>query len=688
MDSLQPKPTAPGELEAIVTGKIKRSLYKASKRGASSKDLDTDFDPAKTPRPAPRKGSGRYPVKASRDDIDQAVTSPPDAPPVPSIPSKHQMRSDLSVRGVSRSQRGLNASTDAPILWSPNSSFERQTPSDYSNQLTGSTLRSDHRSHAIITPRLPPSSAKLSDSSTLMTSPDSSDGSGMTAILMGQGGNVVTQFQPNLSRSIDSARIISLWTKAIVHGSRALLAFIKILEYIRGSVVNGEWGEAQLTRVDSLLRSLRNALRSLEDRRLLLPITQTPRQMNLIGRSISSTLLQVFDLTGVSRALLQDTLSKVVTDDVITKLLTVSIALGDNTDLASCIATAQYQLISARVVMMKARALLPSEFFQKLEASQASVVARRHYAPSMGAISTNASSLGNPSVNTAVSLAVRPVQSATQSPVGLSASSSVVDFPSSMSFASSPTASEPPFSSWSNRMVDPEDARRTEVQDLQYTRLLSLLNRVIQACLSPEYSALKFLTECIQDKDQQVQANPGAPGNTPMALRMWHETAESLTKTLAMVEKVVEYLPLAPTAKEFNEMQQLQEYIRFMISFWGDFCATVSSIRRAGLWKGMPGMIPKYMQMIHVPIKEFSKYLKASPQWMHLAMDTSVLPGREQVIAAPNGGEIAPETPSESFPPTPLGAALGPAAAAAMARPNAAFMSRYDQYASATNRRY
>jgi Leucine-rich repeat (LRR) protein len=42
MDSLQPKTMAPGEYEAIVTGKIKRSLYKASKRGASSKDLDAE----------------------------------------------------------------------------------------------------------------------------------------------------------------------------------------------------------------------------------------------------------------------------------------------------------------------------------------------------------------------------------------------------------------------------------------------------------------------------------------------------------------------------------------------------------------------------------------------------------------------------------------------------------------------
>jgi hypothetical protein len=256
-----------------------------------------------------------------------------------------------------------------------------------------------------------------------------------------------------------------------------------------------------------------------------------------------------------------------------------------------------------------------------------------------------------------------------------------------MSFASSPTASEPPLGMWNNRAVDPEDARRTEVQDLQYNKLLGFLNKVIQACLSPDYSALKFLTECIQDKDQEIQTNPNAPGVTPMAARMWHETAESLTRTLAMVEKVVEYLPLAQTPKEFNEAQQLQEYVRFMISYWGDFCGIVSAIRRNGQWKGMPGMIPKYMQMIHLPMKEFSKYLKASPQWMHLAIDASVLPGREQVITT-NGGEYSAETPSENFPSTPLGAALGPAAAAAMARPNAVFMSRYDNYASSTNRRY
>jgi hypothetical protein len=241
---------------------------------------------------------------------------------------------------------------------------------------------------------------------------------------------------------------------------------------------------------------------------------------------------------------------------------------------------------------------------------------------------------------------------------------------------------------WGNRVIDPEDARRNDMQDLQYNKLLSLLNRVIQACLSPEHSALKFLTECIQDKDQEVQTNPGAPGNTAMATRMWHETAESLMKTLAVVEKVVEYLPLAQTVKEFNEAQQLQEYLRFMISFWGDFCSIVSSIRRSGLWKGMPGMIPKYMQMIHVPMKEFSKYLKASPQWIHLAMDVSVLPGREQMVTASNGGDSMAETPSENFPSTPLGAALGPAAAAAMARPNAAFMSKYDQLVNSNNRRY
>jgi hypothetical protein len=257
-----------------------------------------------------------------------------------------------------------------------------------------------------------------------------------------------------------------------------------------------------------------------------------------------------------------------------------------------------------------------------------------------------------------------------------------------MSFASSPTASEPPLGAWGNRIVDAEDARRNEVQDMQYNKLHALLNQVIQASLSTEHSALRFLTECIQDKDADVQSNPGVPANTPMARRMWHETAESLTRTLAMVEKVVEYLPQAPSSKEFNEAQSLQEYIRFMISYWGDFCSIVSSIRRAGLWKGMPTMIPKYMQMIHVPMKEFSKYLKASQHWMHLAMDASVLPGREQMISVGNGADSSLETPNDNFPSTPLGAALGPAAAAAMGRPNTAFVSRYDQYASNTNRRF
>jgi Leucine-rich repeat (LRR) protein len=42
MDPPQSKSTIPGELEAVVTAKIKRSLYKASKRGASSKDLDAE----------------------------------------------------------------------------------------------------------------------------------------------------------------------------------------------------------------------------------------------------------------------------------------------------------------------------------------------------------------------------------------------------------------------------------------------------------------------------------------------------------------------------------------------------------------------------------------------------------------------------------------------------------------------
>jgi Leucine-rich repeat (LRR) protein len=42
MDSFQSKPNIPGEYEAVVTANIKRILYKASKRGASSKDLDAE----------------------------------------------------------------------------------------------------------------------------------------------------------------------------------------------------------------------------------------------------------------------------------------------------------------------------------------------------------------------------------------------------------------------------------------------------------------------------------------------------------------------------------------------------------------------------------------------------------------------------------------------------------------------
>jgi hypothetical protein len=521
-----------------------------------------------------------------------------------------------------------------------------------------------------------------------MTSPDGSDGSGITAVLLGQGGNVVTSFQSNISKSIDSPRILALWKKAIAHGSRALMAFIKVLEYVRSHVINMDWTEMQIMRINTVLVTLQGMLRSLDDRRSLLALTQTPRQLNLVGRSISGILMHVFEITGLARPLAQETVAKVVTDEVLIRLLGFCVAYGDNTDLASCIAAAQFQIISARVVMSKARSLLPAEFFQKLDGYQTTVASRRQHAPNMQSINTGVSSLGAPSLNTAVSLAVRPIQSATQSPVGLSTSSSMVDFPSSMSFASSPTTSEPPLSVWGNRMVDPEDARRNDVQDLQYNKLLNLLNKVIQACLSPEHSALKFLTECLQDKFAEVRANPGVPANSSIAQQMWQETAESLVRTLDMVERVVEFLPLAPTSKEFNDMQQLQEFVRYMISYWGDFCSTVSQIRRAGLWKGMPGMIPKYMQMIHMPIKEFSKYLKASPQWMHLAMDAAVLPGREQMMAAGNGADISVETPSENFPSTPLGAALGPAAAAAMARPNTAFMSRYDQYASNTNRRY
>ena len=57
--------------------------------------------------------------------------------------------------------------------------------------------------------------------------------------------------------------------------------------------------------------------------------------------------------------------------------------------------------------------------------------------------------------------------------------------------------------------------------------------------------------------------------------------------------------------------------------------------------------------------------------------------------AGSGGGYVELETPSVEYPSTPLGAALGPAAAAAIVpRPNATFMSRYDQYASASNRRY
>lgn len=509
---------------------------------------------------------------------------------------------------------------------------------------------------------------------------------------MGQGGNVVTSFQPNLSKSIDSPRIIHLWTRAVTHGARAIVIYMKVVDYIRSAMANLDLNQAHLRRLNSLFLVLQANLKQLEDRLILLPLAQTPKQMNLVGRSIASTLTRASELTGAGKPMGQDTVAKVVSDDTIAKLVSALHSSGDNTEIVSNVLAAQYQTTSARIVMTEAKMLLPAEFFQKSDIS-ATVASRRPYAPNMRTLNTSMSAVG-PTLNTAVSLAVRPVQSATQSPVGMSASSSFIDFTNSMSFASSPTASEPPPNAWNNRMLDPEENRRSEAQDVQYTKLLTLLSRVMQACLNPEFSALRFLSDCMHDKDQTVRNDP-PPANSQNAQRMWHETAVALTHCLASAEKVREYLPQAHTAKEFNDALELQEYVRCMISFWGDFCNSISGIRRVGLWKGMPGMIPKYMQMIHVPLKEFSKFLKGSEEWIHLAMDTTVLQSRAAAAAynanngfGNGGGYGEPETPSENFPSTPLGAALGPAAAATVKKPNAAFMSRYDQYASTTNRRY
>ncbi|KAF2417657.1 hypothetical protein EJ08DRAFT_654477 [Tothia fuscella] len=209
------------EEEAMATNKVKKFLRQQTARfglrdrAQTESDIGSENDTAETPRPQPRgRGTnGRFPVKPSATNLDIAQLStspewqmPTEADPMPRIPSQYDVNAPrIPPRSQHRygptSKSGPESRTT--LLSPPDTRGPLTSIGNYQTNASSDSLSKGYRSASIITPRMANHSSALAPFSA--TSPATIKPP-KTSYLIGKEGNIIGQFEQSDYANVEAAR--------------------------------------------------------------------------------------------------------------------------------------------------------------------------------------------------------------------------------------------------------------------------------------------------------------------------------------------------------------------------------------------------------------------------------------------------------------------------------------------------
>lgn len=676
-------------------------------------DQCCSFDSAETPRASSRNrgGKNRFPIIPSNGSnvTDAAITSPSDAPPMPGIPEIFRPE-NLRNPGT----RSHNPSFSKPLA--TRSSYDpAMRPPDLltpgSNMGTGmseSTNKSDHRKQSVLTPRAFPSST--SNFLGGLSSPPNM--APQTSYLVGTEGSVIRQFEPGYSDYSDAFvdRETQTHLASILDQIHSYLdQVVFALEWVSGAVDSCR----ELTdERKALLRIATTSIVTVTEK-VYIPL----RDLNIGGpssppmpknrvRELAITIARAFEYVPYIIGYAQQY------DDDLTKL-------GKPSD-------DRQRNLNHEVVDKIRTHTIHLQYLRNLQYARDECFNLRFF------IEANPMPVGSGSLPSAV---IKPIRRRANTSRGVSidadtsrpataqgtgrsfAGSTLAGSDAGRSFTSSTLAgnedrrvfngsslasssplnnlninlSSPPSSLNSSLILEPQDValarypnspvdsqasgdfsaaqgilrRGPPVEEVHFSRIIANTRKLVRLCMEEHGngSLASNLRDFFLRKQQESMSKPTNDPRAPERFQNLAKQCQDFARDLDQVSKYI--LGMTDSARMNTEFLF---FLKATINAYTDVLTGSRDYRNA-----LPADIKTEMKEILRACKEVTGALTESP-WGWVMKESS-----------------GQSTPGGAYPTTPLGAALGPAAAAAAPRSNAgnrSFNTRYDVYASNPQRRY
>ncbi|QDS76508.1 hypothetical protein FKW77_005645 [Venturia effusa] len=201
------------------------------------------------------------------------------------------------------------------------------------------------------------------------------------------------------------------------------------------------------------------------------------------------------------------------------------------------------------------------------------------------------------------------------------------------------------------------------VEEAQFSRIIANTRKLLRLCMEDNggngslvSNLREFFVRKQQESISKSNPDPRAPERFQNLAKQCHDFARDLDQISRYMSGMTDLARMNP------------DFLFFLKSTINAYSEVLDGAR--DFRNSVPADIKTEMKAILNACKEVTAAISDSP-WAWIMKEQSGL-----------------TTPGGAYPTTPLGAALGPAAAAAAPRTNRSFNSRYDAYASNSQRRY
>lgn len=715
-------------------------------------DFCCSSDYAETPRASSRNrgGRNRFPVVPSNGGSvsDAAIMSPSDAPPMPGIPEifrpEHSRNPGTRSHNPSFSRPLASRSSYDPTM----RPADLLTPGSNMGSLNGeSTNKSDHRKQSVLTPRALPSTTPNFLGG--LSSPPAM--APQTSYLVGTEGSVIRQFEPSYSEDSDAfldretqQKLASILVVVLGYFEKIALTLDWVWEAIDDCKELTEDRQSALrVATNSMIGVLKQVNTPMKDLNLggpsppPMPKNQVREYASAIARALSSMPWIVGYAQQYDAELMK---LKMAGDDQQTSENHV---LFDALTGHSCHLQYMRALQHARDECMNLRHLIEACDLNAGAAPPPQAPAMNNPASAGGNVATIISNPPRRRTNTSRGVSVDTDSSRPPTAQGPNrpfaggnfaggdagrsfaggdagrpfAGSAFAGGDVGRSFAGTPIASSedrrmfagngfgsssspavgnylssPPSSLNSSLILEPQDVtlsrfptspvdsqasgdfsaaqgisrRGPPVEEAQFSRIIANTRKLVRLCMEEHGvngSLASNLREFFVRKQQESMSKPT---NDPRAPERFQNLAKQCQDFARDLDQVSRYVSGMTDPARMNP--DFLFFLKGTINAYSDVLAGARDYKNS-----LPADIKTEMKEILRACKEVTTALSDSP-WAWVMKEQSGL-----------------TTPGGAYPTTPLGAALGPAAAAAAPRSNAgnrSFNTRYDAYASNQQRRY